>query len=432
MRTVTTPERSSAELDVVVVTSTFPRHGRDGTGRFLLDLLEPLPFRVRVLCPDDDAADPGPWTHLDVRRFPQSGLFYGAGAVANRRSGRAGAWRTTRSLLSMAAATLREARGADVIWSHWAVPAGVIGALARRLHGTRHVLSLHSGDVWWLEQQRFGRQLARWIARHSDAVCGVSADVVARFERLSGVRGRVLGCGVQDPGVAGVGAATPRPRVGTLSRLAPGKGVVELLARAQDLPAALHVAGDGPLAGPVRRACATHDASFHGPLVGADKQAYLASLDVFLAPYSGTPWGQSEGLPVAVLEALAAGLPVVAFAHAAPPEVLRHDENAVLVPTGDTRALVAATRALLDDPARRARLAAAARRSARPWLMPTVGAAWTGLLADLASSAHDGRQSTQALDCSRTGVRTGPRSGSRSRPGSGTRPGARAGTTRSG
>jgi glycosyltransferase involved in cell wall biosynthesis len=70
---------------------------------------------------------------------------------------------------------------------------------------------------------------------------------------------------------------------------------------------------------------------------------------------------QHEGTPLAVLEAMACGLPIVATNVGGVPELVCADESGVLVAPGDPAAVAAAVLALLDDPRRRSALSAAAR-----------------------------------------------------------------------
>jgi glycosyltransferase involved in cell wall biosynthesis len=87
-----------------------------------------------------------------------------------------------------------------------------------------------------------------------------------------------------------------------------------------------------------------------------DLPAVMAALDVGLyVPV------ESDGMSRVVFEYLAAGCPLIAARVGVVAEVLT-DEHAALVPAGDAGALAAALAALLDDPARRARLGAAGRR----------------------------------------------------------------------
>jgi glycosyltransferase involved in cell wall biosynthesis len=87
-----------------------------------------------------------------------------------------------------------------------------------------------------------------------------------------------------------------------------------------------------------------------------DVPSYLRAADVFVLP------SRREGLPVALLEAMACGLPCIASRLKGSTEaVIEHGVNGLLVPPGDVDALAAALAGLLADPAARARLGAAAR-----------------------------------------------------------------------
>lgn len=84
----------------------------------------------------------------------------------------------------------------------------------------------------------------------------------------------------------------------------------------------------------------------------------LAAADLFVMP------SYQEGLPLALVEAMALGVPVVASRINAVPEAVEHGVDGWLVPPGDVGALAAAIEALRRDEALRARLAAAGRRKA--------------------------------------------------------------------
>ena len=369
-----------ADAPVLVVASTFPQHDGDIRGRFLVDLLEALPYRFRVVCPR--GVDFGPLTLASTERFPfrSDGVFQGEqGALANLTSGSVRRMAVARSCLSMLTTALRAARSCRLVWSHWAVPGGIVGSLCRLLTGIPHVLLLHSADVWLLENRRWGRCVARWIAAHTDRLFGVNEAVIERFARLSGRRGEVLGCGVARN-------VEPRPadsvrRVGLLSRLVPSKGAVRLLDSASPIDAEIHVAGAGPEAARVASSCSRLPrAVFHGPVLGRAKQRLLAAVDVFAAPYVAASWGQTEGTPVSVLEAMAAGCAVVAFRSAIPQGLIASGEQGILVPDGDFPALVEAIRDLLRDAQRCGRLGAAARSRVEPSLLDRVAPRWARVL----------------------------------------------------
>jgi len=124
----------------------------------------------------------------------------------------------------------------------------------------------------------------------------------------------------------------------------------------------LAVIGDGELRGALTRRAETLDLSRRVHFLGArrDLGNVLAASDVFVMP---SLW---EGLPLSMVLALGAGVPVVATRVAGIPEVVRDDETGLLVPPGDRVALGDALTRLLDDPNLRHRLGAHGREFVRP------------------------------------------------------------------
>jgi len=364
--------------DVAVLTSTFPRHARDTAGAFLADLTEAIPLEFVVVCPADPLHEPS--TRVERRTFGHANVFYGAGALANLRSygmRPIAALAALRAALSMLRTSLRATHESATIWSHWALPAGLVGALCRLVWRRRHVLLLHSGDVWLLERMAFGGLLARFISSQTDEICAVSVELAERFAALTGRRAEVLGCGVRPNERRHVCCAPAR--VGTLARLVPSKGALSLARLSGKLHAELHIAGAGPEASALKT-LAGSTLRVHGELAGEAKLEYLRSLDVFVAPYMRSEWGQREGLPVAVLEAMATGCPVVAFAGAVPAGLIVNGTSGWLVADGDFAALIAKANDLLADPAARARMGEAARTRVEPYLLPRVALHWTRVL----------------------------------------------------
>jgi glycosyltransferase involved in cell wall biosynthesis len=100
------------------------------------------------------------------------------------------------------------------------------------------------------------------------------------------------------------------------------------------------------------------NASWLGWLDEAAKREQLAHCAVFVLP------SLSEGLPVALLEAMAWGRPIVATRMGGVPEVVDDGVEALLVPPGDSAALAAAIGRLLDDPQERLRLGRSAQKRA--------------------------------------------------------------------
>ena len=94
---------------------------------------------------------------------------------------------------------------------------------------------------------------------------------------------------------------------------------------------------------------------FLGNLRNIDLCVLLTGIDIFALA------SREEGMPNAVLEAMATALPVVATAVGGTPEIIEHDVSGLLVPPGDVGALAASIEALLENPAKAAAMATAAR-----------------------------------------------------------------------
>ncbi|MDO5285834.1 MAG: glycosyltransferase family 4 protein [Actinomycetia bacterium] len=192
------------------------------------------------------------------------------------------------------------------------------------------------------------------------AVSPAAAEVVARH---LGMAAPVVGNGIR---VADFSPVQPsgrwrggdRPRLTFVGRLGePRKGLAVLL---QALPAVLaaHPDLDVVLAGAGRRPPAPPQARFVGPVSDAERNALLATSDVFVAPHTGR-----ESFGIVILEALAAGAQVVASDLPAFSDVLRDEAGMVgrVARAGDPGSLAEAVVASLrggGDPARGRRLAA--------------------------------------------------------------------------
>jgi glycosyltransferase involved in cell wall biosynthesis len=153
------------------------------------------------------------------------------------------------------------------------------------------------------------------------------------------------------------------PLVGAVARLQPEKGIANFLkAAARVYPscpeARFLVVGDGPLRGELLRLADRLGLRESVRFLGhrADARALIGRFDVLVVP------SLTEGTPLIVLEAMAAGVPVIASAVGGIPDQVRHGGEGLLVPPDDTDALVDALLELLRDPDR-ARLLGEAGRS---------------------------------------------------------------------
>jgi len=169
---------------------------------------------------------------------------------------------------------------------------------------------------------------------------------------------RIVHCGVEPalfPAVEHRGEATRLLYVG---RLAAMKGLPVLFEALSDLRQdhpnlKLTVIGDGEERSLIEASAQQWGVASLVDLVGyksqADVRAYLRETDIFVLP------SFAEGVPVVLMEAMAAGVPVVTSRIAGVPELVEHGQSGFLVPPGDAAALTEALRPLVQDAALRSR-----------------------------------------------------------------------------
>lgn len=147
-------------------------------------------------------------------------------------------------------------------------------------------------------------------------------------------------------------------RLLAMGRLHTNKGFSTLLRALPALPDAhLSLAGEGPERGALEALAASLGITGRVSFLGwrEDRGAMLAGCDIFICPSHHEPLGN------VVLEAFSAARPIIAAAADGPREVIADGQTGLLVSVGDADALAAAVAALIADPTRAARLAAAGR-----------------------------------------------------------------------
>lgn len=374
-----------------MLTTSFPRHDGDLAGAFVLGFARAIAdagHEVTVLAPEPRAGSPPSWpgvslrwvAYLRPRRLQRT--FYGAGVPDNlARDPRA--WLGVAPfVLALRRAAARELAGCDALVSHWAAPCALVaGAVAR---GRPHLAVLHSADVHALARLPGGRRLARralagassirFVAPHHREAVLAMLPVEQRSAACA--RSHVEPMGVDPPALPDRAAA--RRALGVegrawlmLARLVPIKGVdVALRALAGRRDEELLVAGDGPELEPLRRLARAVGARarFVGVATGVDKARLLAAADALLVPSRHARGGRTEGAPVAALEAMAAGVPVVASRVGGLSSLVEHGATGMLVAPDDPGALRAAIDALAGDERLRRRLGEAGVRASQPRL----------------------------------------------------------------
>jgi glycosyltransferase involved in cell wall biosynthesis len=258
----------------------------------------------------------------------------------------------------------RLVRERDIALVHTHMPAPAVAARLA-LPGRRPAFVHTEHNLW----DRY-RPATRWANRltygRNAAVIAVS-DAVARSVGGARPAPDVVVHGVDAPAgppgdpaeaLARLGLAGAGPVVGTVGNFTAKKDhatLVRALARMSD-DVRLVLVGLGPLEDELRALVGREGLAARVTFAGSrdDVAALLPAFDVFALS------SRYEGLPIALLEAMAAGRACVATSVGGVPEVVSDGVDGVLVAPGDPDALARALTALLDDPARRAGLGARA------------------------------------------------------------------------
>lgn len=212
------------------------------------------------------------------------------------------------------------------------------------------------------ESAAYGAGLALWqerLAGAADAFVVPSAFALERLRTLGaplGDRAHVVPS-VQREFASGSSAADGRFAL-MAGRLTPEKGVADAIAACRRASVPLVVAGDGPQATELRALAAGADVRFTGRIEPAALAALRAQAAVAIVPSR-----YAEILPLAALEAAAAGLPVVAADTGGLPEAVPPEG---LYPPGDVTALTERVTALWGDAAAGERALTAARERTAP------------------------------------------------------------------
>ena len=370
------PRLSSAPLSILIASGTFhPDAG--GPPTYLLTLGQELVergHRVRVVTYGDEPRV--------RRRYPYPVTRVPRALAVPRRLG------------LFAREVYRQGRDADVLYvNDYGLPAMLANLLLRKPlvmkvvgdfaweWSVRHGLVPADESIDRFQTRRYRpkvegvRSMQATYARRADAIV-VPSPYVRDYVAGWGVdpsRIRVVYNAVSDP-TAGLGEDRPAVRAAlgldrdadvvlAVARLTAWKGVDTLIRalpalRERRPKAILAVVGDGPDRARLEGLAAEAPAGsvhFAGELAHREVARYLVAADA-LALCSGY-----EGLSHVLLEAMAAGVPVVASNVGGNRALVRHGENGLLVPFGDVPATAAALARLLDDRPLAARLAGAAR-----------------------------------------------------------------------
>jgi len=259
-----------------------------------------------------------------------------------------------------------------IVHTHLQSP-NLYGRVAARLAGVPIVIATEH-NVYTGKARRYVA-VERWLARRTDALVAVSAEVRQFLSAQLGVAASTIqvvpnGVAVRAPSPDRVAALRARigagggATIGTIASLTSKKGHEFLLRAAAHLrdrgvACTVVVAGDGPERARLEALAAGLGLADRVHFLGVVPHAadVLPAIDVFVLP------SLVEGLPLALLEAMLAGTAVVATSVGGVPEIVKSGVNGLLVQPANETDLADAIVSLIQSPELRARLAAQARET---------------------------------------------------------------------
>lgn len=268
---------------------------------------------------------------------------------------------------------VRDRHPADHLHAHFVDRAALVALVAGRLLDRAFSATAHANDIYvdpvLLPQKvaaaKFVATCTRYNQAHLRAVLNGGAEGKVRciyhgldlreYPQRSSPR--------RDP-----------PLILSVGQLKEKKGFAHLLEACRILTGRgvafdCQIVGDGPLRDALAARIRELDLGRHVRLLGALPHETVLELygeaTVFALPCVTAPDGDRDGIPNAILEAMALGLPVVSTAHSGIPEAVEDGASGLLVPPGDDEALADALARLVGDPALRERLGRRGRERVR-------------------------------------------------------------------
>ncbi len=320
-----------------------------------------------------------------LRLLRHPGRFFRALALAWRSAPggcRNGLWQMFYFAEAIMLADHMQRTGVRQLHNHIAKASCTVAMLASELSGIPYSFTLHGPDIFfapehWRLDEKIAR--ARFVACISE-FCRAQAMLFS--DRRDWDKLHIVHCGI-DPARYDPAPRHGPPHLTFVGRLAAVKGVPVLfealrLLRAEYPALRVTLIGDGPERAELQREAAdlglAEMIEFAGYRSQSEVAEALKDTDALVLP------SFAEGVPVVLMEAMAAGRPVLATAVAGVAELVDTGKSGFLVPPGDAVQLAEAIRALLADPERRAEMGRAGRAKVAEDFDIAKEAGWLGQL----------------------------------------------------
>lgn len=367
-------------MKVCILTSSFPRFNGDYAGCFIYDLARELAknsFRITVIAPSDvetkryehkEGMNIIRFSYFFKRKFQK--LTYNLGMPYNFKKSLLAKFQIPAFFFFFMCKSLPQVLKSDIIWSHWIMPSGLLGAVFNKLIRKRHIMTVHStGGLPLLKNSLFRHLVLKFIFRHTDEIVAVSSCIKGELLRFSpfylrskiekklhivpmGINRQLYQSRIDKETLRRKYNINTQYVILFLGRLVEIKGVAYLIEAVRDLDNyTLIIAGEGDrkeILMDLAKKLAVN-VRWTDTISGRQKTDYLSLCDLIAVPSIVTSSGESEGLPVVVLEALACAKPVLASKTGGMPDVIKDGYNGFLVSAQDIPAISERLKEMLNN-----------------------------------------------------------------------------------
>lgn len=288
----------------------------------------------------------------------------------------------------------------DVVNGQFVLPSGLPAVILARMFRIPFVLSLIGGDLYdpskGVSPHRHGvlRQLIRIIAKRAHAITAISHDTRDRARRLHGITEAitVIPIGLVPPQALPAGREQLQMQKGftavSVGRLIPRKGYETLIQAWKRVPEGdLYIIGAGPLKEKLTALIESLNLIERVHLMGAisnpKKHQVLACADIYVSA------AKHEGFGIVFLEAMHAGLPIVAPDEGGQTDFLEHGKHALLVNSGSSDAVADAIEQLQADDELRTRMSATNKQHVQQFYIGSTAAQFEAVLTDVTQPNAD-------------------------------------------